>query len=158
MVNRESVMVKAYDIPADIFIEKVVEELKKDSNIQPPTWAQFVKTGSHTERIPQNKDWWYVRCASLLRKVYIHGPIGLSDLKSAYGGRLQLGYALAHHRDAAGAIIRKGLQQLEAAGYVTKVNGRGRILTKEGMKKLDSLGKQIHKELIKISPELKRYA
>jgi len=151
-------MVKAYDIPADIFIEKVVEELKKDSNIQPPTWAQFVKTGSHTERIPQNKDWWHIRCASLLRKVYIHGPIGLSDLKSAYGGRLQLGYALAHHRDAAGAIIRKGLQQLEAAGYVTKVNGRGRILTKEGMKKLDSLGKQIHKELIKISPELKRYA
>lgn len=151
-------MVKAYDIPADIFIEKVVEELKKDSKIQPPTWAQFVKTGSHTERIPQNKDWWHIRCASLLRKVYIHGPIGLSDLKSAYGGRLQLGYALAHHRDAAGAIIRKGLQQLEAAGYVTKVNGRGRILTKEGMKKLDSLGKQIHKELIKISPELKRYA
>ncbi|MFY3741137.1 MAG: small subunit ribosomal protein S19e [Candidatus Nitrosomirales archaeon] len=151
-------MVKVYDIPADIFIKKVVEELKKDSKIQPPTWAQFVKTGSHTERIPQNKDWWYVRCASLLRKVYIHGPIGLSDLKSAYGGRLQLGYALAHHRDAAGAIIRKGLQQLEAAGYVTKVNGRGRILTKEGMKKLDGLGKQIHKELIKISPELKRYA
>lgn len=158
MFNRESVMVKVYDIPADIFIKKVVEELKKDSKIQPPTWAQFVKTGSHTERIPQNKDWWYVRCASLLRKVYIHGPIGLSDLKSAYGGRLQLGYALAHHRDAAGAIIRKGLQQLEAAGYVTKVNGRGRILTKEGMKKLDGLGKQIHKELIKISPELKRYA
>ena len=158
MFNRESVMVKVYDIPADIFIEKVVEELKKDSNIHPPTWAQFVKTGSHTERIPQNKDWWHIRCASLLRKVYIHGPIGLSDLRSAYGGRLQLGYALAHHRDAAGAIIRKGLQQLEAAGYVTKVNGRGRVLTKEGMKKLDSLGKQIHKELIKISPELKRYA
>ena len=151
-------MVKAYDIPADIFIEKVAEELKKDSKIQPPTWAQFVKTGSHTERVPQNKDWWYVRCASLLRKVYMHGPIGLTDLRSAYGGRLQIGYALAHHRDAAGAIIRKSLQQLEAAGYVTKVNGRGRILTKEGMKKLDSLGKQIHKELIKISPELKRYA
>ena len=90
--------------------------------------------------------------------MYIHGPIGLSDLKSVYGGRKKVGYSLAHHRDAGGAIIRKALQQLEDAGYVTKANGKGRILTQEGMKKLDSLGKQIHKELIKISPALKRYA
>ena len=117
-----------------------------------------MKTGSHAERVPQNRDWWYVRCASLLRKVYIHGPVGLSDLKSAYGGRKKVGYSLAHHRDAAGSVIRKALQQLEGAGYVTKINGRGRVLTKEGMKRLDSLGKQIHKELIKISPGLKRYA
>ena len=158
MFNREFVMVKAYDIPADLFIDKLTEQLKKDSNIQPPSWAQFVKTGSHAERVPQNRDWWYVRCASLLRKVYIHGPVGLSDLKSAYGGRKKVGYSLAHHRDAAGSVIRKALQQLEGAGYVTKINGRGRVLTKEGMKRLDSLGKQIHKELIKISPGLKRYA
>jgi len=151
-------MVKAYDIPADLFIEKLVEQLKKDSKIEPPSWTQYVKTGSHAERLPQDKDWWYVRCASLLRRVYIHGPIGLSDLKSMYGGRKKLGYSLAHHRDAGGSIIRKALQQLESAGYIAKVDGKGRVLTQEGMKKLDSLGKQIHKELVKISPELKRYA
>ncbi len=151
-------MVKVFDVPADIFIERLAEQLKKDSKIQPPSWAQFVKTGSHAERVPQSKDWWYVRCASLLRKVYIHGPIGLSDLKSAYGGRKQIGYSLAHHRDAGGAIIRKALQQLESAGYITKANSKGRIPTQEGMKKLDSLSKEIHKELVKISPELKRYA
>jgi len=151
-------MVKAYDIPAGLLIERIATQLKNDSKVQPPSWAQFVKTGSHAERIPQDKDWWYVRCASLLRKVYLHGPIGLSDLKSGYGGRKKLGYSLAHHRDAGGAIIRKALQQLESAGYITKVNGKGRILTQEGMKKLDNLGKEIHKELIKVSPELKRYA
>lgn len=151
-------MVKVFDVPADIFIERLAEQLKKNSKIQPPSWAQFVKTGSHAERVPQSKDWWYVRCASLLRKVYIHGPIGLSDLKSAYGGRKQVGYSFAHHRDAGGAIIRKALQQLESAGYITKANSKGRIPTQEGMKKLDSLSKEIHKELVKISPELKRYA
>lgn len=151
-------MVKVFDVPADIFIERLAEQLKKNSKIQPPSWAQFVKTGSHAERVPQSKDWWYVRCASLLRKVYIHGPIGLSDLKSAYGGRKQVGYSLAYHRDAGGAIIRKALQQLESAGYITKANSKGRIPTQEGMKKLDSLSKEIHKELVKISPELKRYA
>jgi len=150
-------MVKVFDVPADIFIERLAEQLKKDPKIEPPSWAQFVKTGSHAERVPQSKDWWYVRCASLLRKVYIHGPIGLSDLKSAYGGRKQVGYS-RHHRDAGGAIVRKALQKLESAGYVTKADGKGRMLTQDGMKKLDSLGKGIHKELVKISPELKRYA
>ena len=151
-------MVKVYDIPADIFVGKLAEQLKNEPKIQPPSWAQFVKTGSHAERMPQNKDWWHVRCASLLRKVYIHGPIGLTDLRSVYGGRKKIGYALARHRDAGGAIVRKALQQLEDAGYVVKVNGKGRILTQEGMKRMDNLGKEIHKELIKISPELKRYS
>jgi small subunit ribosomal protein S19e len=151
-------MVKVYDIPADLFIKRLAEQLKNDSNIAPPSWAPFVKTGSHAIRTPQNKDWWHVRCASLLRKVYIHGPIGLSDLKSVYGGRKKTGYALAHHRDAGRAVIRKALQQLESAGYIAKINGKGRTLTHEGMKRLDGLGKEIHKELIKVSPELKRYA
>src|SRR3712207_7161429 len=53
------------------------------------------------------RSWWYTRSASLLRKVYIHGPIGISDLKSMYGGRKRIGYNLDHHKDAGGAIIRK---------------------------------------------------
>lgn len=152
-------MVRAYDLPADIFIERLAEELKKESQIQPPAWVQFVKTGSHAERIPEKRDWWYFRCASLLRKLYLHGPVGLSDLKSEYGGRKRRGYSLAHHRNAGGSAIRKALQQLESIGYVAKTeSGKGRILTSGGMKRLDGLAKEIHKELIQILPELKKYA
>ena len=151
------IMVKVYDVPADVLIEKLAEMLKEDPNVKPPQWSQFGKTGSHTERIPLNKDWWYVRCGSLLRKVYMHGPIGLTDLKSAYGGRKKIGYSHAHHRDAGGSAIRKGLQQLEDSGYITKANGSGRIVTQEGMKKMDNLSKQIHKDLVQVLPELKRY-
>lgn len=150
-------MVKAYDVPADKLIEKLAEVLKQDPNIKPPGWSKFAKTGSHAERVPLNRDWWYVRCGSLLRKVYLHGPIGLTDLKSDYGGWRQIGYNLAHHRDAGGSSIRKALQQLEAAGYILKVNGSGRMMTQEGMKRLDNLSKEIHKELVEIMPELKRY-
>ena len=52
-------MAKAYDIPADDLIMKLAEQLKKDKKIESPSWAAFVKTGAHTEKIPQNKDWWY---------------------------------------------------------------------------------------------------
>lgn len=72
-------MAKIFDVPANDFISKLSEQLKKDKKINPPEWSNFVKTGTHAEKIPQNKDWWYTRCASLVRKVYLHGPIGISD-------------------------------------------------------------------------------
>ena len=150
-------MAKVYDVPADELIAKLAEQLKNDKKIVAPAWSPFVKTGSHAQRIPQNKDWWYVRCASLLRKVYLHGPLGVAELAVAYGGRKKVGYNLAHHRDAGGAIIRKALQQLEASGYVVKVNAKGRIISSEGMKKMDRLATEIHKELIKTMPQLQRY-
>jgi small subunit ribosomal protein S19e len=150
-------MAKAYDIPAAYLISRLAEQLKKDKKIAPPSWAAFVKTGPQAEKIPQNKDWWYIRCASLVRKVYMHGPIGISDLKSAYGGRKRIGYNLNHHKDAGGAIIRKALQQLESAGYITKKN-KGRLMSDDGMKKIDRLATEIQNEIIKTEPELQRYA
>jgi small subunit ribosomal protein S19e len=151
-------MAKVYDVPADELITKLAEQLKKDDKIVPPAWSAFVKTGSHAERLPQNKDWWYTRCASLLRKIYLTGPLGVADLKVSYGGRKKVGYNLAHHRDGGGAIIRRALHQLEAAGYVVKIQGKGRITSSEGMKKMDRLATEIHKELVKTVPQLQRYA
>ncbi|MCS7117045.1 MAG: 30S ribosomal protein S19e [Nitrososphaerota archaeon] len=151
-------MPTVYDVPQDILIKRLAEQLKKMPQIKPPAWAAFVKTGSHAERPPQDKDWWYVRCASLLRKLYIHGPLGLNDLRSMYGGRVRRGLAPAHHRDAGGSSIRKALQQLEAVGLVAKIEGKGRVLTNLGRKKLDKLATEIFKELVKENPSLARYA
>src|SRR5215210_6312999 len=150
-------MAKAYDIRSDLLINKLADQLKKDQRIEPPIWTPFVKTGCHVEKIPQNKDWWYIRCASLLRKVYIHGPIGVSDLRSKYGGSKQRGYNLAHHVDASGGIIRTGLKQLESSGYVVKKKN-GRIVSDDGMKRVDRIATELHKELQKTNPEFSRYS
>jgi small subunit ribosomal protein S19e len=79
-------------------------------------------------------------------------------LKVAYGGRKKSGYNLAHHRDSSGAIIRNALHQLETSGYIVKVQSKGRIISSEGMKKMDRLATEIHKELVKTMPQLQRYA
>lgn len=150
-------MAKVFDVPATELISKLSDQLKKDKKINPPEWASFVKTGTHVEKIPQNKDWWYTRCASLVRKVYLHGPIGISDLKSYYGGRKRIGYNLDHHKDAGGAIIRKALQQLEASGYIEK-RTEGRIISNDGMKRVDRLATEIFKEASKDNKNLERYA
>jgi small subunit ribosomal protein S19e len=150
-------MAKIFDVPADDLISRLSEQLKKDKKISPPQWSYFVKTGTHAEKMPQNKDWWYTRCASLVRKVYLHGPIGISDLKSYYGGRKRIGYNLDHHKDAGGAIIRKALQQLESAGYIDK-KSNGRMISNDGMKRVDRLATEIFREVCKENENLQRYA
>lgn len=150
-------MAKVYDVPADLLISKLTEILKNE-DIPPPSWAAFVKTGSHADKPPQNSGWWHIRCASLLRKIYLHGPIGINDLRGMYGSGKAVGYGVASHRDAGGEIIRKALQGLEKLGYVKKVEKKGRVLSKKGVQKLDRLSTEILKQLMTDTPHLKIYS
>jgi len=147
-----------YDVPSSILIETLAQYLKKNvDETVPPAWSSLVKTGSHATRPPQNPDWWFTRCASLLRKIYMKGPMGVTHLRSEYGGRKDAGVRPEHARMGGGAIIRKALQQLEAAGLVEPSRNRGRVLTKEGRRLLDSLSDEIKKKLEKKNVELKKY-
>jgi small subunit ribosomal protein S19e len=151
-------MVKVNDVPADKLIEELAEQLKRVPEIEPPTWASFVKTGSHADRPPQDKDWWYVRAASLMRKVYLKGPLGVEKLESAYGGTKQVGYFPKHHRDAGSSAIRNLLKGLEKAELVAKHGTKGRVLTPKGVALCDKISKDIFKELVKQNPALERYS
>ena len=112
-------MTTAYDVPADVLIDRLSGYLKENiREIQPPEWSGYVKTGSQAERVPQNPDWWYVRSASILRKLYMNGPVGVSRLRKDYGGRKRRGVRPAHFAKAGGNIIRTVLQQLEQAGFL----------------------------------------
>jgi len=150
-------MAKAYDVPADILINKLSEILKGE-DIAAPSWVPFVKTGAHAEKPPQKNDWWYTRCASLVRKIYLHGPVGVKDLRGLYGGAKAVGYGGAHHRDSGGAIIRTAIHNLEKLGYLDKVEGKGRTVSHEGMKKIDRVSTEILNELIAKNPSLKKYS
>lgn len=147
-----------YDLPASLFIQRLATYLKDNvDDIQPPAWAQVVKTSSHTENPPQNKDWWFTRCASILRKIYIEGPIGTERLRARYGGRTGRVVRREHARKGAGSNIRKALQQLEAARLVETRKNKGRVLTSEGRRVLDKLATETKEELEKTMPELKKY-
>ena len=125
-------MVSANDVPSEALIMRTAEELKKMEEIKPPEYAEYVKTGVHKERPPTQENWWFIRSASVLRKVYLGNRIGVSRLRKVYGGRKNLGHQPGHKRLASGAIIRKALQQLEAAGLVKTEKGKGRVITPKG--------------------------
>ena len=137
-------MVTAFDIPANDLIDAVKEELKKNEAMKTPDWSLFVKSGVSRERPPEQGDFWQIRAAALLRKLYVKGPIGVSRLQTAYGGKQNRGSKPEHHARGGGKIIRTLLQQLETAGYVKK-GKTGRALTPAGRKLQDSVAFQVSK-------------
>ena len=145
-------MTTVFDVPADLLIEKVAEEFKNNDKINSPAWSNFVKTGVHKERKPENADWWYVRTASIIRRVYMDGPVGVMSLRTFYGGKKDRGVRPEVFRKGSGSIIRTALQQLEEAGFVQKTE-EGRTLTPEGHSYLDKKAAEIIKDI----PELSKY-
>lgn len=49
-------MTTVFDVPADLLIKKVAEEFKNNDKINSPAWSNFVKTGVHKERKPEDVD------------------------------------------------------------------------------------------------------
>jgi small subunit ribosomal protein S19e len=122
-------------------IAKVAEKLKA-MNIPKPSYIGTVKSGAHVERMPQQKDFWYIRLAAILRNAYVHGNVGVSRLRTHFGGRKKRGVKPERKRKAGGSIIRKGLQALEAAGLMVKKK-KGREISAAGKKLLDSCAKEV---------------
>ena len=136
-------MVTVYDVPAEQLIAKVAVKLREIDTIKPPEWAEYVRTGRHTERAPVQKDWWYTRSASILRKVAIKGPIGTSRLAEEYGGFADRGSRPNKAVKGSRNIVRKSIMQLEASGLVAKNKNKGRIVTSKGQKLLDAAAKEV---------------
>ena len=113
-------MPTVYDIPPSVMIRRLAQDLRSRDEIEPPEWALFVKTGAHKERAPDNPDWWFMRCASILRKIYLKGPIGTERLRIDYGGKKRRGTKPNKFHKGSGAVVRTALQQLERAGFIVK--------------------------------------
>lgn len=139
-------MVKIYDVNPTQLINGVAEELKNVDGVNPPEWAKFVKTGVHKERPPENPEWWYIRSAAVLRKVFKLGPIGVSKLRKAYGGRKNRGHKPDKTMVGSGNIIRTILQQLEGAQLVKQAQKgvhKGRVATPQGIALMDKVARQL---------------
>lgn len=150
-------MTSLFDAPADALIEATAAELENE--LEPPEWADIVKTGVSRELPPEQENFWYVRSASLLRKVAIDGPVGVERLRVAYGDSTQGSTRFRVRPDTqsrgSGNIIRTALQQLEEAGYVEQTPS-GRTVSGDGRALLDGKAADVLEELDR--PDLERYA
>jgi small subunit ribosomal protein S19e len=151
-------MVTIYDVPADALIEEVAARL--EDRIDEPDWVEFAKSGAGKELPPEQEDFWYVRSASLLRKVAQNEPVGIERLATEYGSKKRGSnrYSVRPGRHSAGSrkVIRASLQALEEEGLVTTAAGEGRRVSDEGEAFLSEVATDVFEDLDR--PELERYA
>ena len=150
-------MTTAYDVPAILLIERLATKLSTVETIKQPEWAMFVKTGPHREKGPARNDWWTIRAAAVLRKIYMKGPIGVERLSAEYGGRCDHGSAPYHAVRGSRAIARNVVKQLEASKLIKIERGRGRSITSTGQALIDNTSHEVLKELAVNNPELTKY-
>lgn len=134
--------VGVYDVPATMLINEIAKEFREQEILQEPDFAKFVKTGAHRERAPLREDWWYVRSASLLYRIFKDGPVGTERLRTYYGGKKNRGVKPERFKKSSGKVIRACLQGLEKAGYVKKVK-KGRAITPKGQSYLNTVSKKL---------------
>lgn len=127
-----------YVVSPEKLIEIIAEKLKEYPEISPPKGSEFWKTAFFKELAPaDSENFWYIRSASLLRKVKKYGPIGVNKLRKFYGGKNRKGKGLHHSARGSGKIIRVALQQLENAKLIEVKDKKGRVLSSEGTSLLE---------------------
>lgn len=137
-------MVTVYDIEPQKFIDGLKERLKEFKSIGKPEKFIGVKTSAGKERPPEQEDWWFIRAASILRKIYLKGPIGVSGLRKEYSARKRRGHKPEKTYEAGGNIIRTILGQLEEEELIKKEE-EGRVITPKGQSFLDNLAYDLKK-------------
>lgn len=136
-------MTTPYDVPADKLINVVSKDLKENLKFKKPEWADFVKTGVSRDRAPEDPDWWWIRAASILRKLYIENKgIGVERFRTVYGGRKNRGVKPEHFYKGSGKIIRTILQEFDNLG-LTERSQKGRKITEKGITYLNNLCKKL---------------
>jgi len=132
------------DVPAKDFIRALAAHFKSSGKIELPPWASVVKTAKHKQLAPYDPDWYYVRAASIARKIYLRPGTGVGALRIVYGGRYRRGAVREHFSEAAGKIIRHILQALAQLDIVAvQEDKKGRYITKSGQHELDTVAAQV---------------
>ncbi|KAH8236723.1 small ribosomal subunit protein eS19B [Drosophila bipectinata] len=135
--------VTAKDIDQHVMTKALAAFLKKSGKIVVPEQADYIKTGKFKETAPTEAEWFYTRCASIMRHLYHRSPSGVAAFTKIYGGRKRNGVRPSNFCRSSDGCIRKALQALEAARMVEKHPDGGRILTPIGQRDMDRLANNI---------------
>eukprot|EP00009_Paramoeba_aestuarina_P005074 CAMPEP_0201521114 /NCGR_PEP_ID=MMETSP0161_2-20130828/14228_1 /ASSEMBLY_ACC=CAM_ASM_000251 /TAXON_ID=180227 /ORGANISM="Neoparamoeba aestuarina, Strain SoJaBio B1-5/56/2" /LENGTH=156 /DNA_ID=CAMNT_0047919691 /DNA_START=25 /DNA_END=495 /DNA_ORIENTATION=+ len=126
------------DVEPNLWIEAFAQHLKAQGKLQVPDFVDYAKTGTSRILPPSNPDWFYVKSAAILRRIYIRPFTGIGGLKKVFGGVWGKNRPL-HFRKASGSVIRKSLQALEALNLIAKSDDEGRVITKIGRRDCDRI-------------------
>ncbi|CAI0554810.1 unnamed protein product [Linum tenue] len=131
------------DVSPHEFVKAYAAHLKRSGKIELPPWIDIVKTGKLKELAPYDPDWYYIRAASMARKVYLRGGLGVGAFRRIYGGSKRNGSRPPHFCKSSGAIARHILHQLQLNNIVELEPAGGRKITSNGQRDLDQVAGRI---------------
>jgi small subunit ribosomal protein S19e len=143
MAEEEIGCITVRDISAEKFIAAYAEVLKNNDKFVVPKWADIVKTGVHKELAPYDPDWYFIRAAAIVRKVYLRQGTGVGALSKRFGGNYRRGAAPERHQDAARGLIRTILINLDDLKITESSSKGGRKISRVGQQALDLVAGQV---------------
>eukprot|EP01106_Pelomyxa_sp_JSP_P004588 TRINITY_DN171_c0_g1_i5.p2 TRINITY_DN171_c0_g1~~TRINITY_DN171_c0_g1_i5.p2 ORF type:complete len:220 (-),score=54.22 TRINITY_DN171_c0_g1_i5:103-762(-) len=132
-----------HDVEAADFIASYAKHLKRSTKFTLPKWVDYVKTGPNKQLAPYDPDWYYIRAASIARRIYLKGASGVGSFRKVYGGNKYTGSRPARFCKASGGIIRTIMRQLERSKILQRVPNGGRKITHLGRRTLDNIALQV---------------
>ncbi|KAG8496690.1 hypothetical protein CXB51_007935 [Gossypium anomalum] len=106
------------DVSPHEFVKAYAAHLKRSGKIELPPWTDIVKGGKLKELPPYDPDWYYIRAASMARKIYLRGGLGVGAFRRIYGGAKRNGSRPRHFCKSSGSIARHILQQLQNVNII----------------------------------------
>ncbi|KAK4253171.1 hypothetical protein QN277_010771 [Acacia crassicarpa] len=121
------------------FVKAYAAHLKRSGKMEPPEWIDIVKTARFKELAPYDPDWYYIRAASMARKIYLRGGLGVGAFQRIYGGSKRNGSRPPHFCKSSGAIARHILHELQNMNIIEADPNGGRRITPSGRRDLDQV-------------------
>ncbi|KAI5187033.1 small subunit ribosomal protein S19e [Nematocida homosporus] len=139
---------KVEEIEPATFIATLAKTLVEEKKIERPAEAEYIKTGHGKENAPQDPNWYHIRVASILRKLYMEELKSPEKLKHGFGTlwfaqvystAKNNGHKPSHTVTGSKSLVRRILQGLERVGFVSQIPKGGRRLTSTGRSYLEAV-------------------
>ncbi|CAJ1016228.1 putative Ribosomal protein S19e [Leishmania utingensis] len=131
------------DVSAWRWIKTAARHFKQEGKIFVPNCTELIKSSHGRERAPQNPDWYYVRCAAVLRAIYLRPGVGYGGLSKRFGNKKNYGSRPEHTVNSSTGPLHWACKSLTKLGLVEPGAQSGQRLTRKGHKFADSLAFQV---------------
>ena len=127
------------DVSGAKWVKAMAAHLKQSGKLFVPNCTELMKQSHANERAPQNPDWFFLRCAAVLRRVYVRPGTGYGGLSKAFGLKKNNGSRPEKPIKASRGLLHWACRSLEGLKLLQKGKESGRVLTREGRRKCDAI-------------------
>ena len=131
------------DAPSWRWIKAVAKHFKNEGKLFVPNCTELIKSSFGRDRAPQNPDWYYIRTAAVLRRVYLRPGSGAGGLSKKYGIKQNRGSQPELATKGCRGLLRSCLQGLERMKLLEKGKNQGRVMTSSGRKLCDTIAHSV---------------